>query len=96
MLKLHPDQKKVTANMTFIQFGRDLPLAPGRVISIPKGKLKVINTNPHHREEKGLVLVPTPHGEIMWVHRDIIQRQQWTTVTRKKSKGKEEHLITIW
>jgi len=24
----------------------------------------------------------------MWVHPDIVERQQWTTVTNKKSKGK--------
>jgi len=24
----------------------------------------------------------------MWVHPDLVQRQQWTTMTNKKSKGK--------
>ena len=72
-LKLHPEQKKVTANMISIQFGRDLPSVPARVIPIPKGELKVINTDPHHKEEKGSVTVPTPRGEIMWVHSNIIQ-----------------------
>ena len=40
VLKLYPEKKKVTANMTFLmplQFGRDLPLAPTGVVFIPKG-----------------------------------------------------------
>ena len=91
VLKLHPEQKKVTANMTVsspIQFGRNLPLVPIRVVLIPKGKLRVtISTDPHNQKEKGFIPVPT-RGEIIWVHRDIVQSQQWTTVTNRKSKGK--------
>jgi len=45
----------------------------------------VINTDPHHKEEKGLVPIPTPQGEVMSVHPDLVQSQQWTTVTNKKS-----------
>jgi len=93
VLKLRPDQKKVTANMTFLtpfQFGRDLPLSPIGVIPIPKGELRVINIDPHNKKEKGLVLVLTPQGEIMWVHLDLIKSQQWTTVTNRKSKGKRK------
>ena len=48
----------------------------------------MINTDPHHLQEKGLVPIPTPQGEIMWVHSDLVDGQQWTTVTNKKSKGK--------
>jgi len=32
--------------------------------------------------------IPTPQGEIMWVHPDLVEGQQWTTVTNRKSKGK--------
>ena len=48
----------------------------------------MINTDPHHQQEKGLVPIPTPQGEIMWVHPDLVEGQQWTTITNKKSKGK--------
>ena len=48
----------------------------------------MINTDPHHQQEKGLVPIPTPQGEIMWVHLDLVESQQWTTVTYRKSKGK--------
>ena len=63
MLKLRPEQKKVTANMTAtspIQFGRDLPLAPTGVVPFPKRKLREINTDPHNQRDKCLIPVPTP------------------------------------
>jgi len=48
VLKLHPEQKKVTANVTsFLQFGNQPP-TPAGVVSIPKGELRIINTDPHH------------------------------------------------
>ena len=48
----------------------------------------MINTDPHHQQKKGLVPIPTPQGEIMCVHPEFVDGQQWTTVTNKKSKGK--------
>jgi len=49
VLKLRPEQKKVTANMTsFFQFGKQ-PLAPSGVVPIPKGELRMINMDPHHQ-----------------------------------------------
>jgi len=48
----------------------------------------MINTDLHHQQEKGLVPIPTPQGGIMWVHPDLVESQQWTTVTNRKSKGK--------
>jgi len=58
-----------------IQFGRDLSLAPTRVVPIPKEELRVINTDPHNQKEKGLISIPTPQGETMWVHPDIVKSQ---------------------
>jgi len=51
VLKLHPEQKKVTADITAsspIQFEWNFPLAPTGVVPIPKGELRVINTDPHN------------------------------------------------
>jgi len=48
----------------------------------------VINTYSHNKKEKGLVPIHAPRGEIMWVHPDIIESQQWTIVTNRKSRGK--------
>ena len=48
VLKLRPEQKKVTANMKlFLQF-RVQPPTLARVVPIPKGELRVLNTDPHH------------------------------------------------
>jgi len=88
VLKLRPEQKKVMANMTsFLQFRKQAPAPPG-VVPIPKEELRMINTDPHHQQEKGLVSIPTPQGKIMWVHPDLVDGQQWTTVTSRRSKGK--------
>jgi len=79
LLKLHPEQKKLTANMTAtspIQFGWDLQLVSIRVVPILKGQLRVVNTNPHNQKEKCLISVPTPRGETMWVYPDIVESQQ--------------------
>jgi len=46
----------------------------------------VINIDPHNKKEKGLVPVPTPRGEIMWVHPEIIESQS-TIVTHRKSSN---------
>jgi len=75
VLKLRPERKKVTANMTsFFQF-ENQPPAPAEVVPILKGELKMINTDQHHQQEKGLVRIPTPQGEL-WVHLDLVDGQQ--------------------
>ena len=56
ILKLCPEQKKETANMTSLQLGRDLSPVPTGVVSIPKGELRVINTDPPTRRKKDLSL----------------------------------------
>ena len=48
----------------------------------------MVNTDPYHQQEKGLVPVPTPQGEIMWVHPDLVEGQQWNNVTNRKSRDK--------
>jgi len=48
----------------------------------------VINADPYHQQEQGLVPVPTLQEEIIWVHPDLIESQQWTNVSNRKSKGK--------
>jgi len=62
VLRLRPEQNKVTTNMIAmlpIQFDRNLPLAPTGVAPILKGEQKVINMDPHNQKEKGLIPVLT-------------------------------------
>ena len=76
VLNLRPEQKKVTANMmSFLQF-RVQSLTPAGVVPIPRGELRIINIDPHHQREKGLIAVSAPQGEIMWVHPDLVKGQQ--------------------
>jgi len=72
---------------SFLQFGVQSPI-PARVVPIPKGKLRILNIDTHYQQEKGLVPVSTPQGEIMWVHPNLVESKQWITVTNRKSKGK--------
>jgi len=48
----------------------------------------MVNADPHNQQDKGLVPIPTPQGEIMWVYLDLIESHQWTTIFNRKSKGK--------
>ena len=95
VLKLCPEQKKVTANMTsFLQFGVQPP-TPAGVVPIPKGEL-MINIDPHHQREKGLVPVLTPQGEIMWVHPDLMEGQQWILLLTGSPEAKQKLRLTMW
>ena len=96
VLKLRPEQKKVTANMmSFLQFEVQ-PSMPAGVIPILKGKLRVVNIDPHRQHAKGLVHISTPQGEIMLDHPDLVEGKQWTTVTPRKSRGKAKVSPCLW
>jgi len=69
---------------------------PGRVVPIPKRKLKVVNIDLHSKEEKGLIPVPTPCREIIWVHPNIIQRSNRLLWSERSPKAKQKHLIAMW
>ena len=87
VLKLRPEQKKVSANMTsFLQFGVQAP-TPAGVVSIHKRELRVLNIDPPLVGE-GSHTCSYASGRNYVVHPDLMESQQWTTVTNKKSKGK--------
>ena len=99
VLKLCPEQKKVMANMiatTPFQFGQDLSPAPTGVVPIPKGELRVINTDPHSKKEKGLIPIPTSQREIMWVHPDLIEANNRQPSQIGSPKERLEHLLVTW
>src|SRR4051812_28581228 len=82
ILRLKTEQKTATANMTScIQFGQSPP-TPTAVYPIPTVEMRVINSDPHRQQEKGLV-------RTMWIHPDLLDEvSPWTTVSREKSRGK--------
>src|SRR3954471_6002556 len=78
-----------------IQFGQSPP-TPTAVYSIPAVKMRVINSDPHHQQEKELVRTTIPGGGTMWIHPDLLDEvSPWTTVSRKKSRGKAKQTNVI-
>src|SRR5256886_7216699 len=56
---------------------------------IPAVELRVINSDLHLQQETGLVRTTIPGGGTMWIHPDLLDEViPWTTVSRRKSKGK--------
>src|SRR3954469_13806957 len=88
-LRLETEQKTTTANMTScIQFGQS-PLTPTAVYPIAAVEMRVINSDLHCQQEKVLVCTTIPGGGTMWTHPDLLDEvSPWTTVSRKKSRGK--------
>src|SRR5213075_2331780 len=51
---------------------------------------------PHRQQEKGLVRTTIPGGGIMCIHPDLLDEvSPWTTVSRKKSRGKTKQANVI-
>ena len=57
------------------------------LVPLSKARLDVINLMAEKQKDKGLILITTESGEIMWVHVDIINDEQWET-SKSKLKGK--------
>src|SRR3954465_1034654 len=96
VLRLETEQKTVTANMaSCIQFGQSPP-TPTAVYPIPAVEMRVINSDPHRQQKKGLVRTTIPGGGAMWTHPDLLDEViPWTTVSREKSRGKTKQANVI-
>src|SRR4051812_34544388 len=85
-----------TANMTScLQLGQSTP-TPTVVFLILAIEMRIINSDPHRQQEKGLVSTLVPSGGTLWVHPDLLDDiGQWTTISRRRSKGrsKQENVI---
>ena len=80
--------------MISLKFG-DMPEVKVQdgLASIPKGEMKVVSIT-GSQKDKGLVPMTIQSGEIIWVHPDILDDQQWTKVN-KKGKGKSCNVIFV-
>ena len=58
------------------------------VVPIRKGEMHLKNVDLHSQNDKGLVPLTAPKGEIMWVHPDLLGDQQWMNTSSKKKGGK--------
>src|SRR3954464_11204659 len=83
-LRLKTEQKTATANMTScIQFGQS-PLTPIAVYPISAVEMRIINSDPHRKQEKGLVCAAIHWGGTIWIHPDLLDEVSlWITVSRK-------------
>src|SRR4051812_23538415 len=78
-----------------IRFGQSPP-TPISVYPVPAVEMRVINSDPHHQQEKGLVRTTLPRDGAMWIHPDLLDEViPWTTVSRRKSKGKTKQVNVI-
>src|SRR4051812_37577997 len=76
-------------------FGQSSP-TPTTVFPIPTVEIRIINLDLHQQQEKKLVSTPIPGGGIMWIHPDLLNDvRPWTTVFRKKARGKSKQANVI-
>src|SRR5438270_10027220 len=58
--------------------------------------MRIINSDPHRQQEKGLVRTTLPGGGTMWIHPDLLDEViPWTAFSRKKSRGKTKQANVI-
>src|SRR3954470_15530672 len=78
-----------------IQFGQSPP-TPTAVCPIHAVEMRIINSDPHRQQEKGLVRTTLPGGGAMWIHPDLLNEvTPWTTVSNKGSRGKTKQANVI-
>ena len=76
--------------MVTVEFGQGFPKVPVPcgVVPVPRAEMRIINSDPYQQEKKGMVQYATPSSQSIWVHPDLLEDEQWTSVTSKRSKGK--------
>ena len=68
VLTLKLEQKKVTANMVTLEFGKTPKVTvPDGTFPIPEVRLEVKHPSAKTQESKGLVPLTLETGEIMWI-----------------------------
>ena len=65
-----------------------------RLTPVPKARLDVINPMAEKQKVKGLIPTTIKFGEIMWVHSDIIEDEQWES-NKPKLKSKSCNTISL-
>ena len=66
---------------------------PDGTFPIPEARLEVKHPSAKTQEIKGLVPLALKTGEIMWIHPDLAQDEQWDS-KKSKAKGKSCNVIT--
>src|SRR5256886_1080738 len=59
-------------------------------------EMRIINSDPHRQQKKGLIRTTLPGGGAMWIHPDLLDEvTPWTTISCKKSRGKTKQANVI-
>ena len=73
VLTLKSEQKKVTANMMTLEFGKIAKVTvPDGTFPIPAPQLEVKHPSAKTQDHRGLVPLTLKTGEIMWIHPDLV------------------------
>ena len=94
-LTLKSEQKKTSANMGTLNF-RTVPkkTVQDGLTPVPEARLDIVNPMAEKQKAKGLVLLTIKSGKIMWVHRDIVEDEQWES-SKPKLKGKSCNIVSL-
>ena len=81
--------------MLTLEFGKTSKVTvPDGAFPIPEARLEVKHSSAKTQEMKGLVPLTLGTGELMWVHPDLVQHEQWAS-KKSKSKGNSCNVISI-
>ena len=81
--------------MVTLEFGKTPKVTvPDRSFPIPEARLEINDSSAKYQEIKGLVPLTLKTGEIMWIHQDLAQDEQWDS-KKSKSKGKSCNVISV-
>jgi len=69
-------------------------IVPDGTYPVPAPRLEVTHPAVKTQDNKGLVPLTLETGEIMWIHPDLVQDEQWDS-KKSKSKGKSCNVISI-
>ena len=64
------------------------------LVPAPKDRLDVINPMAEKQKAKSLIPMTMKSGEIMWVHLNIVQDEQWET-SKPKIKGNSCKVVSL-
>jgi len=95
VLTIKSEQEKVTTNMVTLKFGT-MPkvTVPDVSFPIPEARLEINHLSAKQQESKGLFPLILKTGEIMWVHPDLAQDEQWDS-KKSKSKGRSCNVVSV-
>jgi len=92
---LKSEQKKVTANMVTLKFGKTPKVTvPDGTYPVPGTRLEVKHSAAKTQDNKDLIPLTLETGKIMWIYPDLVQDEQWDS-KKSKSKGKSFSVISI-